>query len=191
MVKVSRPASRIGGDFRAKQRPPTSAEIGVALTTFGALFMLLGVMMFFDGSLLALGNVRARLISLCCYRSSKHDCTIASVPVWYYAHHRSPKDILLLCTKTKTTWHDLLLWRYPACILQVAVLWGDRRNDWFLEPLRVCAPVLLHYTSTYYTTYYTSDFFPVILTFLRQLPIIGNVLSMPYIREVITLFFFR
>ena len=34
-------------------------EIGVALTTFGALFMLLGVMMFFDGSLLALGNVRA------------------------------------------------------------------------------------------------------------------------------------
>jgi len=34
------------------------AEIGVALTTFGALFMLLGVMLFFDGALLALGNVR-------------------------------------------------------------------------------------------------------------------------------------
>ena len=34
-------------------------EIGVALTTFGALFMLLGVMMFFDGSLLALGNLCA------------------------------------------------------------------------------------------------------------------------------------
>jgi hypothetical protein len=33
-------------------------EIGVALTTFGALFMLLGVMLFFDGALLALGNVR-------------------------------------------------------------------------------------------------------------------------------------
>lgn len=39
--------------------------------------------------------------------------------------------------------------------------------------------------------YNASDFFPVILTFLRQLPIIGNVLSMPYIREVMTLFFFR
>lgn len=38
------------------------AEIGVALTSFGGLFMLLGVVLFFDGSLLALGNVtRARL----------------------------------------------------------------------------------------------------------------------------------
>jgi len=36
---------------------PSSTEIGVALTTFGALFMLLGVMLFFDGALLALGNV--------------------------------------------------------------------------------------------------------------------------------------
>ena len=34
------------------------AEIGVALTTFGGLFMLLGIMLFFDGALLALGNVR-------------------------------------------------------------------------------------------------------------------------------------
>lgn len=33
-------------------------EIGVALTTFGGLFMLLGVVLFFDGALLALGNVR-------------------------------------------------------------------------------------------------------------------------------------
>lgn len=33
------------------------AEIGVALTSFGGLFMLLGVILFFDGSLLALGNV--------------------------------------------------------------------------------------------------------------------------------------
>ena len=33
-------------------------EIGVALTTFGGLFMFLGVMFLFDGALLALGNVR-------------------------------------------------------------------------------------------------------------------------------------
>ena len=39
-------------------------EIGVALTSFGGLFMLLGVMLFFDGSLLALGNVRPVSITI-------------------------------------------------------------------------------------------------------------------------------
>jgi hypothetical protein len=37
------------------------AEIGVGLTSFGALFMMLGIMLFFDGALLALGNVRTFL----------------------------------------------------------------------------------------------------------------------------------
>lgn len=33
----------------------------------------------------------------------------------------------------------------------------------------------------------SSDFFPVILTFLRQLPFVGNLLTMPYIRDVSTI----
>lgn len=45
-------------ESRRLPRHTTFTEIGVALTTFGALFMLLGVMLFFDGALLALGNVR-------------------------------------------------------------------------------------------------------------------------------------
>jgi hypothetical protein len=39
------------------ERLTVSAEIGVALTSFGGLFMILGVILFFDGALLALGNV--------------------------------------------------------------------------------------------------------------------------------------
>lgn len=50
--------STVKYDDMSQQMLKIPLEIGVALTTFGGLFMLLGVMLFFDGALLALGNVR-------------------------------------------------------------------------------------------------------------------------------------
>ena len=51
---------------RVRRQPLTSTpdwclrtEIGIGLTGAGLLFMLLGMMMFFDKGLLAMGNVRS------------------------------------------------------------------------------------------------------------------------------------
>jgi hypothetical protein len=42
-----------------------------------------------------------------------------------------------------------------------------------------------------FTNINTRDFFPVVVGFLRRLPIIGNILSMPGISQVIIEFFTR
>ena len=41
--------------------------------------------------------------------------------------------------------------------------------------------------SDYVPLFYNSDFFPVVITFLRQLPFIGTFLSLPYISGVSTI----
>ena len=52
----------------------TISEIGAALTGLGFCFMTLGVIMFFDGALLAMGNVRlsAQALFLCIHIGAGH-----------------------------------------------------------------------------------------------------------------------
>ena len=124
-----------------------AAEIGVALTSFGGLFMLLGVMLFFDGALLALGNV-----SLWDHgsvpRTDMHMLTrLVSpdpLPRRPHSHHWPAQNILLLRAETKAAGDDLLHRRHPPRVPQVALRRRHRRDVWLPEPLRVRAPCLIH-----------------------------------------------
>ncbi|KAK7692971.1 hypothetical protein QCA50_004612 [Cerrena zonata] len=119
-------------------------KIGVALTTFGGLFMLLGVMLFFDGALLALGN----LLFL-------SGLTLIIGP---------QKTFYFFARKQKL--------RGTACFI------GGILLVFFKWPFVGMVVETIGFLNLF------GDFFPVILTFLRQLPFVGQALNMPYIRDV-------
>ena len=77
----------------------------------------------------------------------------------------------------------MLYWRDLTRILEVAIRWHDCRDVWVFEFVWVRIETIFHLGAVNLQVYHR-DFFPVILTFLRQLPFIGNLLSLPYIREV-------
>ncbi|EDR09139.1 uncharacterized protein LACBIDRAFT_294074 [Laccaria bicolor S238N-H82] len=120
-------------------------KIGVALTTFGGLFMLLGVMMFFDGALLALGNIL--FVS---------GLTLIIGP---------KKTFYFFARKQKL--------RGSICFLGGIVLVFCK---W---------PFIGVIVETFGFLNLFGDFFPVVITFLRQLPFIGTLLSLPYIRGAV------
>ncbi|OBZ68048.1 putative Golgi transport protein 1 [Grifola frondosa] len=119
-------------------------RIGVALTSFGALFMLLGVILFFDGALLALGNIL--FVSGLTLIIGPHKT--------FYFFARKQKLRGTVC--------------FIGGILLVFFKW----------------PFVGVIVETFGFLNLFGDFFPVILTFLRQLPVIGHILSLPYIRDV-------
>ncbi|KZS98364.1 Got1-domain-containing protein [Sistotremastrum niveocremeum HHB9708] len=119
-------------------------KIGVALTSFGALFMLLGVALFFDGALLALGNIL--FVS---------GLTLIIGPQkTFYFFARKQKLRGTIC--------------FLGGIILVFIKW----------------PFVGMCVETFGFLNLFGDFFPVILTFMRQLPVIGNFLNLPYIRTI-------
>ena len=141
--------------------------------------MVLGVILFFDGALLALGNVRAvntprRL--LC------HPNITGAIRIWPNLNHRSPENVLLLRAETKDPGDYMLPGWDHFGLPEVAIRWNDCGDVWFPESLRVRR--LLFITPMVNDSNERSDFFPVILTFLRQLPFIGTFLTLPYVRDV-------
>lgn len=120
-------------------------KIGVALTTFGVLFLFLGVMLFFDGALLALGN----LLFL-------GGITLIIGP---------QKTFLFFARKNKL--------RGTACFI-----------GGILIVMVVKRPFIGIIVETIGFLNLFGDFFPVILTFLRQLPFIGHFLSLPFVAKI-------
>ncbi|KAI1796498.1 Got1-domain-containing protein [Ganoderma leucocontextum] len=119
-------------------------KIGVALTSFGALFMLLGIILFFDGALLALGNIL--------FLSGVTLIIGPSKTFYFFARKQKLRGTVC----------------FIGGILLVFCKW----------------PFIGVIVETFGFLNLFGDFFPVILTFLRQLPIIGQILSLPYIRDV-------
>ena len=107
---------------------------------------------------------------------------IGLVLVGPHADHRTNKDVLLLRSETENAWDGMLYRRNIARVLEVAVHWGNCRDIWVFE--FVWVRIVLFFTRIATSSVFHRDFFPVILTFLRQLPFIGNLLSLPYIRDV-------
>ncbi|KAF4567752.1 Golgi Transport [Pleurotus pulmonarius] len=120
-------------------------KIGVALTSFGGLFMMLGIVLFFDGALLALGN----LLFL-----SGITLIIGPTKTFYF-FARKQKIRGTVC--------------FLGGILLVFLKW----------PFIGVVVEVFGFLNLF------GDFFPVIVTFLRQLPFIGNLLSLPFISTVV------
>ncbi|KAF8947386.1 Golgi Transport [Haplosporangium gracile] len=120
-------------------------KIGVGLTAFGLFFMLMGVMMFFDGGLLAIGNILF-LAGL----------TMVIGPQKTMFFFARPQKI-----------------RGTICffmgILLIFIKW----------PIIGILVELFGFINLF------GDFFPVIIGFLRRLPVIGNILSAPGISKVV------
>ncbi|PWN50277.1 putative GOT1-membrane protein required for ER to Golgi transport [Violaceomyces palustris] len=120
-------------------------KIGVGLVSFGAFFILIGVILFFDAALLALGNILFTAgITL-----------VIGPQKTFYFFARKQKIRGTVCFFLGM----LLVFFKWAMVGMLVEMFG------FLNLF--------------------GDFFPVILNFLRQLPFIGNVLSLPVISGIL------
>ncbi|KND04625.1 uncharacterized protein SPPG_00342 [Spizellomyces punctatus DAOM BR117] len=120
-------------------------KIGVGLTAFGVLFMLLGVMLFFDGGLLAIGNI----------------LFIGGL------------TLIIGLSKTIAFFARPEKMRGTICFLGGVCLVFAR---WAVVGIVVEA---IGFVNLF------GDFFPVVIGFLRKMPVIGSVLNTPGISHVI------
>jgi len=117
-------------------------------------------------------------------RNAERPSIIDPVPVRTDINYWPTKNVLFLRAEGKDTRYLLFPWWNSVGVPQVAVR-GDGRGDvWVLEFVWVSKKLTLDQISSTNLFVSSSDFFPVVITFLRQIPFIGTFLSLPYIRGV-------
>ncbi|BGP27018.1 hypothetical protein JCM10295v2_005980 [Rhodotorula toruloides] len=117
---------------------------GVGLTSFGAFFMFLGVVMLFDGPLIALGNIL--------FVSGLPLIIGLRKTMYFFSRRQKLRGSVAFAAGIL-----LVFLKYPFFGV-IIEMFG------FLNLF--------------------GDFFPVVLSFMRQLPVIGHFLSAPGVRQV-------
>ncbi|KAL6616929.1 Got1-domain-containing protein [Neocallimastix californiae] len=118
-------------------------KIGVGLTAFGLVFMVLGILLFFDAGFIAIGNIL--------FLSGI--TTVIGFFRTILFFKRKQKIFGTLCFFTG--------------IFLVFIKW----------------PMIGIFIELFGFVNLFGDFFPVILSFMRNLPIIGKLLNKPVVRE--------
>ena len=144
--------------WRAAAGALTGAEIGVGLVSAGVFFLFLGVVLFFDATLLALGNVLVTAgIAL-----------LIGPQKTFYFFARRQKIRGTVC--------------FFLGMILVFLHWT--LIGMFFETIGFLN--LFGYVCSARSAADRSDFFPVILNFLRQVPVLGDVLTLPVVGQVRT-----
>ncbi|RIA96005.1 Got1-domain-containing protein [Glomus cerebriforme] len=125
-----------------------SQKIGVGLTAFGVFFMILGILLLFDGGLLAIGNILFL------------------------------SGITLIIGFNKT----FIFFARKNKIRGTICFFGGILLVFFKWPKTGIIIELFGFLNLF------GDFFPVVISFLRKVPIIGTLLSAPYFSNVIDRF---
>lgn len=120
-------------------------EIGVGLTAFGLFFMFLGIVLFFDGGLLAIGNILFL------------------------------SGLLFIIGVVRT----LNFFSRKEKIRGTFAFLGGIMIVFLKYPFIGMTIEAFGFINLF------GDFFPVVIGFLRKLPIIGNILSMPGISQIV------
>lgn len=153
-------------------------KIGIGLSTAGAFFTILGVLMFFDKALLAMGNVRASSDCCRCRKRAAHSCLQDHLSYDPTSHVRPQllflAGVVLLIgfEKTFRFFFQMRKWKGTACFFGgiMLVLFG-----WAMIGMCVEFWGFLNLFS---------DFFPIALGLMRNMPVIGSILSWSPIRAV-------